>query len=55
MNLLHVNKDLYINTLEQFHIHLFNYQNKSIPEQHPGNRSTLFGFVYDLQLLDATT
>jgi len=47
---LQYKEGLYMNTLEQFYILLFNNQNKLIPELHPEDRNPLFDLDYDLQL-----
>jgi hypothetical protein len=43
------NKGPYMNTLEQFYIQLFAYNNKLIPEQNTGDYSPIFRFIYDIQ------
>jgi len=44
----------YLDTLKQFCIQSFSYQNKLISEKYPGDRSPLFDLVCDLQVLHAT-
>jgi hypothetical protein len=44
-----INKGPYINTLEQFYIQLFAYNNKLIPEQNTGDYSPIFRLIYDIQ------
>ena len=49
------NKEPYMNTLEQFYIQLFAYNNKLIPEQNTGDYNPIFRFIYDIQQCHSPT